>query len=142
MRAERRPTRGVTMGFALKTLSPMLSRLKERVFAGSGQPMVERRSGVFRVGCGAQAPLERQLRLWRGADRFRLWTRVVLSPEEHRDFEVWALRNEEAYETLVRRYSQSSDGKAREELLDRIHDLLMDGTSGAVGTAFRDWEES
>ena len=130
------------MGFALKTLSPMLSRLKERVFAGAGQPVVERRSGVFRVGCGTQAPLERQLRLWRGADRFRLWTRVVLSPEEHRDFEVWALRNEEAYETLVRRYSQSSDGKAREELLDRIHDLLMDGTSGAVGTAFRDWEES
>ena len=130
------------MGFALKTLSPMLYRLKERVFAGSGQPVVERRSGVFRVGCGTQAPLERQLRLWRGADRFRLWTRVVLSPEEHRDFEVWALRNEEAYERLVRRYSQSSDGKAREELLDRIHDLLMDGTSGAVGTAFRDWEES
>lgn len=132
----------MTMGFALKTLSPMLSKLKERVFAGSDQPAVERRTGVFRVGCGAQAPLERQLRLWRAADRFRLWTRVVLSPEEHRDFEYWALQNEEAYERLVRRYSRSSDGKAREELLDRIHDLLMDGTNGTVSTAFRDWEES
>ena len=74
------------MGFSRKTLSPVLSKLKERMFAGPGRPAVERRSGVFRVGCGAQAPLERQLRLWRAADQFRLWTRVVLSPEEHRDF--------------------------------------------------------
>ena len=130
------------MGFALKALSPMLSKLKERMFAGPGRPAVERRSGVFRVGCGSQAPLERQLRLWRAADQFRLWTRVVLSPEEHRDFEYWALQNEEAYEGLVRRYVQSRDDKTREELLDQIHDLVMDGTNAEFATAFRDWEES
>ena len=130
------------MGFARKTLSPVFSKLKARVFRGSGRPAVERRSGVFRVGCGAQAPLERQLRLWRAADQFRLWTRGVLSPDEHRDFEYWALQNEEAYERLVRRYTQCGEGKIREELLDQIHDMLMDGTNSKFATAFHDWEES
>lgn len=68
--------------------------------------------------------LNKNLKLWRAVDRFNLWTRVVLSPEEATAFQKWALRNHLEYSILVRRYKQEgADEDGRIELLQDVLDL-------------------
>ena len=56
------------------------------------------------------------LRAWRGADRFRLWLRTVLSPGDTDLFWTWALGNDADYHELVRRFGDADDDAALDAL--------------------------
>lgn len=81
------------------------------------------------------------MRPWRAAYDFRLWTRTVLSPDDDRRFERWALKNEDDYTALVRRYGENDDARAREDLLNSIQNMLWEGETHSFDPAFEDWDE-
>ena len=76
---------------------------------------------------GKQPPLRslrRGLKGLRDSEKFRLWARFVLPPEEAELLKQWALADEATYGLLVRRYGDCRDECDREELLNRLQQSL------------------
>ncbi len=72
---------------------------------------------------GKQPPLRslrRGLKGLRDSEKFRLWARFVLPPEEAELLKQWALADEATYGLLVRRYGDCQNECDHEELLNRL----------------------
>ena len=81
------------------------------------------------------------MRGFRPLNDFRLWTRVVLSLDDDRRFRQWAVRHEGEYTALVKRYGENKDARARENLLNRIQDILWNSEARSFDPTFEDWNE-
>ena len=109
---------------------------------------VERRKGVFRAGAPIAGVTNQRLKTLRFSERFRLWLRVVLPPDELHRFERWALDDEEGFSQFIRRYfeisSRKSSGKngceqGYEKLVNDIYETLLKIEDLSFDYSFDDW---
>lgn len=108
---------------------------------------VERRKGVFRAGTGVATIADQRLKTLRSSERFRLWLRVVLPPDELQRFERWALDDEGGFALFVKRYSDISSGRSecehgQEKLVDDIYETLLEIEDLSFDDSFEDWANS